>query len=703
MNFKSVRTLIAILVGSCILLVVVALVVYSIIANGRSHQLVERQTKELLERNIEVRLDSVAGEQAERIKGELENALILSENLARTNALMGVTDESGRPSLYLSRRELSQVIRQTAIDNPELLGTYIGWAPDAFGRDEVFAGREELGYGPDGRFRPLWFRDDSDNVVVLPLDESMESETRQPNGVRQGEYYLCPRDTLTTCIVDPVPYDYDGQVVMVTSFSVPILVDGEFRGAAGVDLSVNFIQSILLEANQSLYDGAGEMALIASGGSLTAHTAHQEALGQLSSDVLDASLQSSIQSAQAGEPVRRYDREQGVIELYWPFTIGDIETPWVLMLRLPEGAVMAGLQNLQDELGEQANTSMWGMILMGLLIALAGLFVSWLLGNSISRPLRHLADRMRDIASGDGDLTQRLPVRGRNEAAELAIQFNAFANKIHDVLVDVRASSDSVHHAASEITQGGQDLSRRSDQAAASLQQTSSAMEEISSTVGHTTSASKEASGLSQTASQLATRTNSAFEQVVVTMGDIRTTSDEIQAIVKVIDGIAFQTNLLALNASVEAARAGEHGRGFAVVAEEVRMLAARSSDAAADIRQRITASTEKVESGTQLVHQAEQAMHELAESVTRVNQMLGDISTAAAEQNDGISQVSIAVSDLDQMTQQNAALVEESTTAAEQLKEQAERLAELVGAFTLADERTGREQHASPLSLPSR
>ncbi|WP_447554537.1 methyl-accepting chemotaxis protein [Vreelandella sp. EE22] len=697
MNFKSVRTLITTLVGGCILLVIAALVIYSLIANERSHTLVESQTQALLERNIQTRLDAIAAEQAERIKGQFENTLRLSESLARANALMGQTDESGRLSLNLSRRELSQMVRQTAIDNPELLGAYIGWEPDAFGRDALFAGREGLGYGADGRFRPLWYRDDSGNVVVLPLDDSMESEALQPSGVRQGEYYLCPRDTSTACIVDPVPYDFDGQMAMVTSFSVPVLVDGEFRGIAGVDLAVDFIQSMLGDANQALYDGAGEMALIASGGALTAHTAQQDALGSPISEVLTPSLQSHIQSAQRGETVRHHDTEQGVIELYWPFTIGDIDTPWVLMLRLPESAVMAGLYTLQDQLNDQARSLMGGMILMGLVIALLGLLASWLLGTRISRPLRYLADRMREIASGDGDLTQRLPVRGRNEAAELAIQFNAFATKIHDVLVDVRASSESVHHAANEITQGGQDLSRRTDQTASSLQQTSTAMEQISSTVGHTTSASREASGLSQTASQLAARTNSAFEQVVVTMDDIRTTSDEIQAIVKVIDGIAFQTNLLALNASVEAARAGEHGRGFAVVAEEVRMLAARSSDAAADIRQRIGASTDRVESGTQLVHEAERAMHELAESVTRVNQMLGDISTAASEQSDGISQVSIAVSDLDQMTQQNAALVEESTTAAEQLKEQAERLAELVGGFTLAKERGDSERLPGP------
>ncbi|MDQ7731815.1 methyl-accepting chemotaxis protein [Halomonas sp. SpR1] len=702
MKFKSVRTLITTLVGGCILLVVVALVVFSIIANKRSQALVKDETQVLMDSNIEERLSAVAAARAEEIQGELNHALTIATTLAETNNMLGQLDEEGQPLLSLTRRELSLRLRQAAINNPELLATYSAWEPDAFGLDALYAGVEGLGYGEDGRFRPVWYANDNGEMEVTPMDDGMESEEVQPSGVRLGEYYLCPRDTQATCIVDPAPYDYGGNTVIVTSFSVPVMVDDDFRGIVGVDLSVNFIQNVLDEANQSLYDGAGEMALIAPGGTLTAHTGMQASLGSSVADIFDSALQNRVSQAQLGQVVRHHSAEEGgeesMVELYWPFTIDDNGSPWVLMIRLPENAVMAGLYRLQDQLREQSQASTWGMVLMGLVIALVGLLITWLLGTSISRPLRQLADSMRDIASGEGDLTRRLPVRGRDEGAELAMQFNAFAVKIHDVLVDVRASSQSVHHAATEITLGGHDLSRRTDNAAASLQQTSSAMEEISSTVGHTTSASKEASDLSQTASQLSSRTNAAFEQVVATMDEIRTTSDEIQAIVKVIDGIAFQTNLLALNASVEAARAGEHGRGFAVVAEEVRMLASRSSEASADIRQRIGASMEKVESGTKLVHDAERAMHELSESVMRVNHMLGDISTAASEQNDGISQVSIAVSDLDQMTQQNAALVEESTTAAEQLKQQADRLATLVGAFTLEDERSA----SAPPPLPA-
>ncbi|MBS3668101.1 methyl-accepting chemotaxis protein [Vreelandella boliviensis] len=696
MNFKSVRTLIATLVGGCILLVVAALVIYSVIANARSQALVESQTKELLEQNIEERLTAIATAQTEEIRGELEHALTLATSLANTNAMLGQEDDAGRPLMTMSRRELSMLARQTVVDNSELLDAFIGWEPNAFGNDALYTGREDQGYGPDGRFMPWWYRTESGDIEVLALGSDMENQERDADGFRRGEYYLCTKETQRSCVVDPHLYDYNGETLLVTSFNAPILVDGEFRGSAGVDLSVEFIQRLLEEANQSLYDGAGEIALIASHGALAAYTSAPELLGKNAKNVLSAELQAGITQAQQGEQVRRLATDQGMTELYWPFSIDESGNPWVLMIRLPESAVLAGLNDLQAQMESQRETATLGMIGMGLVIAFLGLIASWLLGSSISRPLKQLADRMREIASGDGDLTQRLPVRGRDEGAELAIQFNAFAVKIHDVLVDVRTSSESVHHAANEIAMGGQDLSRRTDNAAASLQQTSASIEEITSTVQHTAASAKEANKLSQTASEVAREGGQVVANVVTTMEDITQASDKIGEIVTLMNSISFQTNLLALNASVEAARAGEHGRGFAVVADEVRKLAGRSSEAANDIQKLIEDSQSKVNNGTTLVRNAGSTMQEIVAHITRVTDVLEEINAATSEQSEGIKQVNIAVAELDRMTQENAAMVEESTTAAEQLKEQADHLAVTIGSFKLA-------QHPpAPLTLKS-
>ncbi|TVP52534.1 MAG: HAMP domain-containing protein [Halomonas sp.] len=701
MHFSSLRSFVVALAGPCLLAIVAALVIYNLVAAARTQQTVNEHTQALMESALNARLDAIAEAEGERIQRELDNAMTIAQQLATTNALMGMEDEEGQRSLYLNRRQLSNLVRQTVADNPTLLDAFIGWEPNAFGDDTRYLGDERYGHDGSGRFMPWWYRTEDGSLDVLPLGDTMESETLLASGVREGEYYLCPRETLSPCVIDPASYDYDGETQLVTSFNAPILVDGEFRGVAGVDLALNFIQTLLTQANQALYEGAGRMVLVAGSGGLVADTSGEEALGLPAGESLSDSLLGGISAAVAQGHLQS-SVSDGFLQRYQPITIGDTGQPWVLVLQLSEDVVLAELNALQGVLSEQRQQNAVGMTVVGLILAAIGVIALWWIGGRIAQPLKRLANRMAAIASGHGDLTQRLPVHGRDESAAVASQFNAFAEKIQTILLDVRRSSEAVKHAANEITQGGHDLSRRTEQAAASLQQTSSAMEEISSTVSHTTHASQEASGLSQTASQLALRTDSAFEQVVTTMGEIRTNSDEIQTIVSVIDGIAFQTNLLALNASVEAARAGEHGRGFAVVADEVRKLASRSSEAAKDIRQRIDASAGKVESGTQMVRGAEAAMHELAESVSRVTQMLGDISTAAREQSDGISQVSIAVTDLDQMTQQNAALVEESTTAAEQLNSQADRLAALVGGFKLTEE-TQEAPHALPKStLPA-
>ncbi|MDR5906600.1 methyl-accepting chemotaxis protein [Franzmannia qiaohouensis] len=615
---------------------------------------------------------------------------------------MGTPGDDGRPQLRLSREELSRLVRHMVVENPELLDAYIGWEPDAFGADSRYAGRDTGFAEGSGRFRPWWVREADGSMRLGVLnEENMESEAPLGNGMRRGEYYLCPRDTLAPCIIDPAAYDYAGVMRMVTSFNVPIIVESEFRGIAGVDLSVDFTQEILTEANQGLYDGAGEMALIASLGSVAAYTADDGSLGDAAGQVMGDEVQQRIHEAQRSGEMQRIEDADGMLELYLPFSINDDQAPWVLLTRLPREVVLAELGALQRTLDDQRHQHLLGMVLVGLIVAGLGLIAIWLVGGGIARPLRELAGRMREIASGDGDLTQRLPVDGRDESAELAIQFNAFADKIHDVLLEVRMSSEAVRVAATEIASGGQDLSRRTDTAAASLQQTSASMEEITSTVEHTAESAREANDLSQQASDVAARGGEVVSRVVVTMDEIAAASRKIADIVTVIDGIAFQTNLLALNASVEAARAGEQGRGFAVVAGEVRELASRSAAAAHEIKALIEASSGKVTDGTELVGQAGATMDEIVASVSRVSSVLQQITAATGEQSDGIGQVNVAVADLDRMTQENAALVEQSSAAAERLEEQSLRLAEAVGTFTLA----GAAREAAPwrpTALPS-
>ena len=263
-----------------------------------------------------------------------------------------------------------------------------------------------------------------------------------------------------------------------------------------------------------------------------------------------------------------------------------------------------------------------------------------------------------------------------------ALSLKATLARMDSAVSAVRGSTNNIEVACTEIATGNQDLSARTEQTASNLQRTVSRMEDLTTTVRQSADAARQANQLAATAGEVAARGGAVVGQVVATMNDINQSSKKISDIIGVIDGIAFQTNILALNAAVEAARAGEQGRGFAVVASEVRSLAGRSAEAAKEIKSLISASVEKVESGSRLVQDAGSTMEEIVGSVRRVSDIIGEITAASAEQSSGIGEINSAISQLDQMTQQNAALVEQSAAAAESLKEQAQRLVGAVEVF---------------------
>ena len=266
-----------------------------------------------------------------------------------------------------------------------------------------------------------------------------------------------------------------------------------------------------------------------------------------------------------------------------------------------------------------------------------------------------------------------------------AVALKQALGRVQQTMLQVRDSAGSVNLASDEIASGNQDLSMRTEQAASNLQETASAMEQLTATVRNSADSARQANQLAASAAEVAQRGGTVVSQVVSTMDEINASSKKIADIIGVIDGIAFQTNILALNAAVEAARAGEQGRGFAVVASEVRSLAQRSAEAAKEIKGLIGTSVDKVETGSRLVADAGETMNEIVGSVQRVSDVIGEITSSSTEQSDGIGQVNTAVNQLDQMTQQNAALVEQSTAAAESLRHQAQRLSEALAGFRLA------------------
>ncbi|MBM7333857.1 MAG: methyl-accepting chemotaxis protein [Alcanivorax sp.] len=390
------------------------------------------------------------------------------------------------------------------------------------------------------------------------------------------------------------------------------------------------------------------------------------------------------------------DQGEGPYQYKWlhPGT-GKVETKYGYLVSVPEwnwvigtGVYITDIDEDMAVIEAAARAELRRSVTVGVLAGVAlllgvGVLAVWLV-RRVVRPIRDTARAMEDIARGKGDLTRRLTVSGDDEVGELARQFNAFVSRMQDALREVRDTTGSVNRAADEIASGSEELATRTEQSAASLQETSASMEEITATVSHTADSAERASTMVGDAARVAGEGGRAMQEVQTTMASIDEAAGRIAEIIGLIDGIAFQTNILALNASVEAARAGEHGRGFAVVAQEVRNLAGRSGEAAAEIRGLIDTSVTRTRQGSELVRRAGATMKEIVDSVTPVSELIADISTGAREQSRGIGQVNTAVAEMDSMTQQNAAMVQQTSAAAVTMRGHAERLDTLIKSFVL-------------------
>ncbi|KQR77126.1 chemotaxis protein [Burkholderia sp. Leaf177] len=455
---------------------------------------------------------------------------------------------------------------------------------------------------------------------------------------------------------------------LVVTFARPVTFNGIFEGVVGADIPLDTVSAGVT----AIHPTPNSFAFVTDrNGTIIAHPDAKLALRKFTDLVPDVTAATLNGLADASQPLAVVIN--GATKLLHAEKIAG--TDWVLVIALDESEATAGMR---------ATAIANGITLLVVALA-ASLFLSALTAPPFRR-LSQARDAMQEIGSGSGDLTKRLPTVGNDEVTAIARSFNLFVDKMTSVLIEIRTSSASVKHAATEISQGNQDLSARTEHAASSLQQTAASMEELHGTVRQTAESASHANHLANVASQVASQGGMVVEEVVATMEAISDSSGKIAAIIDVVEGIAFQTNILALNAAVEAARAGEQGRGFAVVAGEVRTLAQRSAQAAREIKQLISDSVSKVGSGTQLVSTAGAAMREIVDSVHRVGNIIEEISVATSEQSTGIGQVNQAVTQLDEVTQQNAALVEESSAAADFLKEQSFKLAEAVGRFRMSD-----------------
>nr|WP_315496299.1 methyl-accepting chemotaxis protein [uncultured Rhodoferax sp.] len=412
--------------------------------------------------------------------------------------------------------------------------------------------------------------------------------------------------------------------------------------------------------------------------------AAREAYLKIHKEVMEFSRRNDAEGARQlleGESKKNFERSSDILDK--------------LVLMNHDGSVAAAKTSAEAYVTGR-NMMVVAMVVAVLLALIAATYIT----RSITKPLSEALDVAANVATGN--LTVQVHSSSRDEIGQLLQAMKAMQDSLVAVVSKVRSGSESVANASAEIAQGNNDLSARTEQQASALEETAASMEELNSAVKQNADNASQANQLAMNASTVAVQGGEVVGQVVQTMKGINDSSRKIADIISVIDGIAFQTNILALNAAVEAARAGEQGRGFAVVASEVRSLAGRSAEAAKEIKTLIGDSVSRVEQGTALVDRAGSTMTEVVTSIRRVTDIMAEISAASHEQSAGVNQVGEAITQMDQVTQQNAALVEEMAAAASSLKSQAGELVQTVAVFKLSAEQ-GSSRPAPPMAAPAK
>ncbi|HBN8595480.1 TPA: methyl-accepting chemotaxis protein [Pseudomonas aeruginosa] len=692
----SIQWKITLLAGLCLLGVVALLVGLSVYRMQHSSVLVKSASTQMLDESARLRLEARGELQALRIQRYFMDAFQYGKGFSRQILFLRDQAQKRFPDAYDLREDLTRQVRTALAANPEVLGLYVVFEPNALdGKDELFVDQPALGSNDKGRFSLYWAQATPGQLESESMIESELADTSSgPSGAAYNAWYTCPKESGQPCVLDPYFDKVGERQLLMTSIAFPLELDGKVIGVMGLDINLSNLQALSEQGNRELYDGVGQVGILSPAGLFAGNSRDAGLLGKNLAKADPQHAGELLQLLAAGKS--RLFNENDDLKVLQPLQPIPGAKPWGVLLEVPKSALLGPALALERQLDDMRREGTWVELGLGLGAAVLGLLVLWLSARGVTRPILGVAHMLRDIASGEGDLTQRLPHTGRDELGELAGWFNRFLDKLQPIIRDVkvsvrdaRSTADQSAAISSQTSAGMQQQFREIDQVATASHEMTATAQDVARSAAQAADAARGADQATRDGLALIDRTTQSIDSLAANltsaMGQVEqlaSSSEEIGSVLEVIRAIAEQTNLLALNAAIEAARAGDAGRGFAVVADEVRNLARRTQDSVEQIRGVIEGlqqgtrdvvdamhgSHRQAQGSVEQVDEAVAALQRIGEAVTVINDMNLQIASAAEEQSSVAEEINRNVAAIRDVTESLSSQAEESAQVSQSL-----------------------------------